>query len=160
MKINFVVAPQLYTQWCWAAVSSSVSKYFDSASQWTQCQVASAELSLQCCSDGGPCNTWWYLDRALARTQNANGWFAGASDVQQTAGELGSGRPICIRVEWPDGGGHFLAVIGTYQDSAGTERLLLSDPIFGSSSYSRDDLVNGAYQNGHGRWTHTYLTRP
>lgn len=158
-KIDFRVAPQAETQWCWAAVSSSISKYFDINSPWTQCKVATGELASSCCEDRDPCNRWWYLDKALERTQNLNEWFTGTLDMPTLTAELTSKRPVCIRIEWPGGSGHFLAVTGLYQDTSGSDRVLLSDPIFGTSSYTVEDLISGSYQNDQGRWTHTYLTR-
>ena len=37
--IVFVVENQLQTNWCWTAVTTSVSRFFSTASTWTQCRV-------------------------------------------------------------------------------------------------------------------------
>src|SRR3954447_18371272 len=61
---GFAMQPQEQTEWCWAAVSTSVAVFFGSGS-WTQCQVASGELHpIDCCGAdaSGGCNKPWYLD--------------------------------------------------------------------------------------------------
>jgi hypothetical protein len=157
--IDFKVSPQEQDQWCWAAVSSSVANYYNPESGWTQCNVASAELAANCCSDGtGACDRWWYLDRALQPTNSLKQYIASVLDTAKVTIELQGKYPVCIRVEWSNGGGHFLTIKGLHQGSDGNNYAVLSDPIFGESSCPIDDLVAGFYQNSNGRWTHTYLT--
>ena len=43
-RIPFVMQHQQQTQWCWAAVSVSVSHYYSPWSGWTQCAMVNAEL--------------------------------------------------------------------------------------------------------------------
>jgi hypothetical protein len=74
-KLNVSVTPQQQTNWCWAAVSTSVSHFYSSASGWSQCTVANAALPrTDCCGVGAPdplrCNRPWYLDKALHVTGN------------------------------------------------------------------------------------------
>jgi len=67
---GLVVDSQQQTQWCWAAVSNSVSHYYDAGSPWTQCAIVNAELGqTTCCTAGNTasCNQAWYLDLALTR---------------------------------------------------------------------------------------------
>src|SRR5262245_35787098 len=67
---GLTVEHQQQTNWCWAAVSNSVSRYYDPSSTWSQCTIANAELGhSSCCTNGGSaaCNQPWFLDRALTR---------------------------------------------------------------------------------------------
>src|SRR5688572_7905789 len=70
-ELPFQVEPQMQTQWCWAAVASSISKFYDSASAWTQCSVANAQLAKNVCCDPqaaqGECNKQSRLDQALEK---------------------------------------------------------------------------------------------
>ena len=161
-QIDFTVQPQgAQTEWCWAAVSASVSVFFDPRSPWTQCKVASAERQADCCANGlsSTCNHWWYLDKALTRTGNLASVVQGALDDNSISTDLQAKNPVCLRVEWADQSGHFLGIYGIYPDSGGITRLLLTDPIYGESDRSKADM-SGHYQNNDGTWTHTYRTRP
>lgn len=155
--------PQEQDEWCWAAVSSTVSRFFDPASSWTQCNVVSAELANpSCCQNGATagCNVQWYLDHALTRTGNLRGMLNGSLPSSTVAGEIQAGFPLCIRVQWSTGGGHFLLISGALQGSDGQDYVVLSDPIYGESSYAISDLTSGNYTHDGGTWTHTYRTQP
>lgn len=157
VNITFTVDPQEQGNWCWAAVSSSVSFFYVALSKWTQCQVASAELKGPCCASPTPCNVAWSLEAALTRTLNLAAATATPISTASIRSELTGNRPVCLRVAWKKGGAHFLGVKGHYQAN-GVEMLVLTDPIYGQSSTSALDLQNGSYQ-GNGKWTHTYTTK-
>lgn len=158
--IRFRVDAQLQTNWCWAAVSSSVSGYFAPLGGWTQCVVVDAEFVRDCCrySSSDACNQPWYLDRALNRVGHLDRAFAGSVSPADMAMELEADRPIGLRVGWRNGGGHFLAVCGM-QAGARDYILQLSDPIFGVSVIEQTALLRGGYQSGGGSWTHSYIVR-
>jgi len=48
---NFIMQPQCHSYWCWAAVTSSVSGFYDETSAFTQCRTANIELERQDCCD-------------------------------------------------------------------------------------------------------------
>jgi hypothetical protein len=59
-RLDFTMQHQQQTNWCWAAVSTSVALFYDPVSTWTQCAVASAKESFSLRSDGGasfPCRS-------------------------------------------------------------------------------------------------------
>jgi hypothetical protein len=61
-RVALAMQPQLQSQWCWAACSTSVSHLYDASSSWTQCRVVNAELGQTgCCQEGssGQCNRPW-----------------------------------------------------------------------------------------------------
>ena len=159
--VNFRVVPQSQTNWCWAAVSSSVANYF-SANSWTECAVASAEMGGPCCQQGGSwqCNQPHYLDRALARVGRLRN-VAGVVSRGVVEGELNGRRPLPIRVGWnngaPNGGGHFLAISGSSPYGPNDTVFEVTDPIYAVSSITGFALANGGYQQGGGRWTHSYF---
>jgi hypothetical protein len=121
--------------------------------------VANAEMvQTTCCVDGSTtqCNQAWYLDRALTRVGHLKSMSTGAAVAAKLALELGGKRPVCCRVGWSGGGGHFLAIDGL--DVTGPAMLTVQDPIYGTSSMDYAAFQT-AYQ-GIGTWTHTYLTQP
>jgi Papain-like cysteine protease AvrRpt2 len=159
-QLPFTMERQIQTNWCWAATSSSVSAYFDNGSSWSQCNVADATLSRRdCCGDGanGACNVPYYLDDALTSTGNFDRFSNGTEPFGVVTNEIGSGRPLCIRVGWRNGGGHFLCIIGCGQAASGAQYFHLADPIYGTSQVPTSTL-DGSYQSS-GTWSHTYFVR-
>jgi papain like cysteine protease AvrRpt2 len=159
-RLALAMQPQLQSQWCWAACSTSVSLFFDTAGTWTQCSVVNAELGQStCCQDGSTaqCNQPWYLDRALTRTGNLASWSAGTATVAQLRSQVADGRPVGARIGWSGGGGHFVMIAG-YRACDPEGYIDVRDPIYGSSDISLATFTS-SYQ-GAGSWTHTYYTEP
>jgi hypothetical protein len=157
-RLAFTMQPQLQSQWCWAGCSVSVSLYYDSASGWTQCSVANAELGQStCCQDGSTlqCNQPWYLDLALTRTGNLASSSGGTATMAQLRTEIRNGRPMGARIGWSGGGGHFVVIAG-YRSCDPNEYIDVRDPIYGSSDIAIATFTS-SYQ-GTGSWTHTYYT--
>ena len=161
--IAFRVQPQRMSQWCWAAVTASVVAYKDPAHQvqWTQCGIASAELNSQCCAQPTPggCDQQNSLDGPLARVGRLREpIITGYLSPNAIAAEIGADLPVPLRVQWQAGGGHFLAIYGLRGLPNGVQ-LALSDPIFGETLIMGNALVQGGYQAGGGRWTHSYVVK-
>jgi ABC-type bacteriocin/lantibiotic exporter with double-glycine peptidase domain len=147
---------QIHDQWCWAAVSTSVALYFHPASQWTQCSVANTALGQRtCCQNGGTaaCNQPWYLDRALQIVGSFARILGQRATSAQVNAEINSSKPLCLRIGWNLGGGHFVAIYGYSGNFVN-----VADPWWGSSVVDFNSFP-GNYQNG-GAWTHTYWVKP
>lgn len=156
---GFKVQPQPQSNWCWAAVSTSVAAFYKAPGSWTQCKVANAELSrADCCGIGasGPCNIPWYLDRALTRVGCFSGISASVEPLANVQAEVAATRVLCLRIGWTGGGGHFIAIAGWYTGASGVVYINVEDPISGAVQVPYTKLVS-AYQNA-GRWTHSYRT--
>lgn len=157
-RLAFTMQHQQQTQWCWAAVSTSVSLYYDPSSTWTQCTVANAELGqTTCCQNGASaaCNTPWYLDSALQRTGNLDSFSGGTTSFAGVRTEIDSGQPLGARIGWSGGGGHF-AVIEGYKPGPSEQRVAVDDPWYGASDLTYNTFAT-SYQ-GTGGWTHSYTT--
>jgi hypothetical protein len=155
--LSFAMQSQEQSNWCWSAVATSTSLFYDTSSGWVQCTVVNDELGqTTCCADGSTtdCNQVWFLERALTRTNNLNTWQAGSLSASAIRSQLSAGRPLGVRIGWSGGGGHFVILHGI--DSSST--VTVSDPIYGTSTMSLSTFKTN-YQ-GTGSWTHSYLTRP
>ena len=158
-RLSFTMQHQQQTQWCWAAVSTSVSVYYDASSTWTQCTVVNAELGqTTCCSSGSSaaCNQPWYLDLALMRTGNLTVVSNGTTAFASIRTEIDAGRPLGVRIGWSGGGGHFVVIEG-YKPDPGSERVAVEDPWYGASDLALTAFTS-SYQ-GTGSWTHSYTTQ-
>jgi len=114
--LPIVLEPQALSNWCWAAVTSSVENFYQEAYAASQCEVATRCLPWPCCPPGpdtgtNPLNVTYNLQTAL--NQNANppaiGGQISYSDLQA---EISLGRPICFVVHWDAGGAHVLLAVG------------------------------------------------
>ena len=63
-------------------------------------------------------------------------------------------RPVCIRVGWSSGGGHFLAIYGWLIAGRGTKYYVVADLIYGTSQVAQMALLS-SYQ-GDGSSSHSY----
>jgi hypothetical protein len=110
-----------------------------------------------CCTNGASaaCNKPWYVDRALTRTGNLATGRQGRATWTTLKGEINAGRPVCARIGWQGGGGHFVLITG--YDEAGGRTVEVEDPWTGSARVPLAEFAD-RYQTT-GSWTHTYLTR-
>jgi len=154
--LNFTVQPQTQSNWCWAAVSTSVAHYYDNASTVTQCEVVNQQVGrTDCCQNPGSsnCNVIGYLDNALTYVGHLASEQGSAATYAATSTAVIAATPPCIRIGWSGGGGHFIGVYGIEP----TNMHWVTDPIFGQSLVSYATLTGGTYE-GNGTWTNTYFT--
>jgi hypothetical protein len=154
--LSFAMQRQEQTEWCWSATSVSVNLYFNASSGQRQCSLVNAALGqTTCCTNGGSdvCNQPWYLDRALRLVNNFQQIQARRATLAEIRAAIDSGRPLCLRIGWNNGGGHFVAVHGY----SGTT-INIADPWYGSSAIDYSSFPE-QYQDG-GQWTHIYWVKP
>jgi peptidoglycan hydrolase-like protein with peptidoglycan-binding domain len=157
IDLIFTMQAQQQSNWCWAAVSTSVSLFYDPTSSWTQCKVANAQLSrTDCCGAGasGPCNVYGYLDQGLQEVGHFDHLQNGTVTFQVLRGEIAGSRPLGIRVAWSGGGAHFIAAIGAEVG----DLVLVGDPGSGTNSLVDYATLQTSY-NGSGTWTHSFFTK-
>jgi len=155
--LPFEVQKQLESEWCWAAVSTSVAHYYKPSSTVTQCQVVNQQLGrTDCCShpSSSNCNQPGYLDQALQYVGHLAS-DKGQGTYQDLVGALNSGTPPCIRIGWAGGGGHFIGIQGVQPNNF----IMVTDPIYGDSIVTYQTLTTGKYE-GSGTWTDTFFTKP
>jgi len=151
---TYVREQQAHSNWCWAAVASSVSAYYARACRpWKQCCIASDCLVLSCCTNAGPCNQRHRLERALSVTGTLASHQPGPLPFNDIVTHIDNKTVVCCYVDWGDGTGHFVALVGY---DALVRDVFIEDPFYGSSDEPYDTFVN-AY-NGSGKWHYTYLT--
>lgn len=147
--------------WCWAAMGESISRYYDSGSQWTRCRLANrlrgpGDQARNCCSgDGTQCNWMRTMDQVFAAIGHLRDTRNGSISFDRICEEIEQGRPICVRVT-PQGNGHFVAITGV-ERVGGINRILVNDPARRDSIVPYDRFTT--YYEGTSSWTLTYLTR-
>lgn len=154
-SINFYMQNQIQDQWCWAAVSSSISSYFNRVAPWLQCQIVNTAFrNASCCVNGGStaCNQPYFLHIALHITQNLNTWVERALTYAETDNQIALGNPVGVRIAWHGGGGHFVAITATNNNW-----VEVIDPWNGIFRVPYN-AARFDYQGG-GAWSHSYLTQ-
>jgi hypothetical protein len=153
---GFHVPLQEQTNWCWSAVSAGVAAR--AGAVWQQCNIAGLELGQTCCPMGtnpAACNVAYYLDLALTRVGRFGGMVGGAAPLAQVTPKIDADLPVCVRIGWSGGGGHFVAIAGYSTSSVGTF-IDVEDPLNSASTVTL--AVLQTMYKGTGTWTHTYWT--
>jgi hypothetical protein len=162
--LNFVMEPQMQTEWCWTAVAVSVDRFYQPTSTIQQCQIANGELGRDDCCGGGVftgCNIPHTLHTALSQVGHLSGPVEDEPTLfPQVTSEMVNARPLGCRIGWFGGGGHFVVIHGASTDiSSGPAKqwVAVADPLFGPADYLIDDFTSAYRQEG--EWTHSYFTQ-
>ena len=173
--MRFDIQPQELGNWCWCAVSTSTSQFYEAASPWTQSSLASAVLDLDCSNAAPACDQIFQLEVALAKTGNlalmvpcpppGNDYtksVEGPLTVAQIFEQINQARPVGARIGWvygpnePTGGGHYIMITGVGPDQ---NMIAVEDPISGYWYKPYASLTVG-YTHAYAMWTNSYLTKP
>jgi hypothetical protein len=161
MAYNFPMQKQpKNSAWCWAAVTVSVVHYFRPSSNLQMCDVAALLFpGKDCCKDRGPCDTGERLDVALNKVGMLREMLPDRTlTFQGLKSELDQDRPVCARIRWFGGGGHFVVLSGYRVLQGGGQQVVVSDPLLTDPIIVGYDEFRVAY-NGDGEWTDTYLVQ-
>src|ERR1039457_6807334 len=101
--VTITIEKQVKNEWCWAAVSASVHKFFQGIYQ-TQCQIAAAMLKRECCDPASSteCNTAQPLHPVL----DSFGLLKAGDPIprqltfDEVPQEIDAGRPFCLLIKW------------------------------------------------------------
>jgi hypothetical protein len=153
MRPAFEVQTQQRLNWCWAAVAAAVQDYLSPESAMSQCQVAQQLHKTgdkACCDDPkSPCNTPQKIQDALRAVGIKCKDLPVSLTFDRIKEQIDRGHPVCVRILWSDGGGHFVVIHG-YREAPGVQQLFVSDPYFIDSLIEYDEFLI-SYQN-HGEW--------
>jgi hypothetical protein len=154
---GFAIQTQEADKWCWAAVSASVNHYFFPDSTLSQCQIARRVLGVDsCCGNRETCNQVAKLDVALEKSGTiVREPLARSLSFEEIKQEIDGRRPICARIQWAGGGGHFVVIRGYRELASGAEQVDIADPWFVDGTFFYKEFLSG-YLNI-GQWTDTFL---
>jgi len=154
----FQMDSQTERNWCWAAVSASVDRYFDPGSALTECEIAAELLEANdCCANPKRHDKPAKLQDALELVGRLGKIQDGPIAFSDLRSELDAGRPVCVRIEWHDGSAHFVVLYGYRVMSSGTRTVEVADPWYPDSTQSFDFFP--VFYHGGGEWAATYLTQ-
>jgi hypothetical protein len=155
----FEMQPQEEGNWCWAAVTVSVDRYFAATSlNVAQCELAGQVFGAGVCGHEENFNEPRTLQKGLRIVGNLNEPpIGGPVDFDTLRKEITADRPVCARIAWDGGGAHFVAIDGCTQFNSGEQQLHVQDPKYGPSFVSYGEMVSGYRYEG--EWTDTFLLK-
>jgi len=166
--MRFDLQTQRQSNWCWAAVTSSLLRFFNPDNAMTQCEVvkecfsqAEFEMEADCCRNPAnkDCNRVFKLVDALDFMELLSIRCNYALSLNEIREQIQEGAPVALRIEWKRGGGHFVVITAVGpQDPKGDGQtwLRVADPKSQAASYITYNALKTRYK-GNGKWTHTYL---
>jgi hypothetical protein len=170
-NLPFVAQTQTQTNWCWAAVATSVGLFYGTGN-WTQCGVATEQVNKlihpgkvsDCCATPGSsdCNVYGYVYFSLQQVRSVDHWSPTKPPPQEIYERLSRNKElVCLRIRWNGSGNaaHFTTIRGCTDPSDGGPFIVsTSDTLegFSGSTLPYDDLPT-KYHGG-GEWTDTFWT--
>jgi hypothetical protein len=151
--------------WCWAAVTLSIFKFYEPNSNFAQCAIANYVLNQQtCCGSPIPdhCNVAIDLGFAMTKCQLLANQTDGDINYQAVVSEINNNRPIGVALYWMDQqnaqGGHAVVIYG-YRNHTTGPWICIADPAGGSYTMIRYDDFPLHYSGG-AYWGQTWTSRP
>ena len=141
-------------------MSVSVDLFFNPASTRTQCDVAKGVRSNpNCCSNKSTCNEPARLQDALGQLgiSRLRGVFRSSLDFDEIHAEIDKGRPVCVRIGWDHGGGHFVVLDACQRLQSGEEMVHVLDPLYAGGTWYLDEFTS--FYQGDGQWTATFFVQ-
>lgn len=158
---NFQIQNQLLSNWCWAAVASSISRYYNNNSPWTQGTLAANLTGHDSCSvitkDTAPiappvCNQVLDVASALKVTGNFVQQVLRPLTFNEVIGQVQGGWPVCCQISWDEyTTSHFVVVYGF-----NANMLVVGDPEAGVCSVDYTQFTTG-YRGG--KWSRSIATQ-
>lgn len=154
-SLNLQMDRQDQTEWCWAAVSFSLDRFYDPATALSQCKVAAQVLGSNCCEDKAICNEPLDLAIVLREINRLEQEIRRPIDSDTLSDLIESKKPIAVGIAWFAGGAHFVVIDGWDKES---NMVSVRDPdrTRGDTCIDLDEFT-GNYANA-GLWRFTYLT--
>lgn len=157
--INFKIQAQRRLNWCWAAATASIVKYYEKNESWTPCKVADEVFNRKdCCGvlSGAQCDHGAEFFKALemmGHLENAPRSRLPFSDVKK---EIDNGRPILAALSGL--AGHGVVITGYDNFDPKTRTIEVQDPSGGSKMVCDFNTFPVSYGRGY-TWVATCRTK-
>jgi hypothetical protein len=124
--LPFVIQQQITFNLCWAAAVSSISKFYEPNSTYTQCKLANAATQRNdCCNNINACDAGYdFVTAVKTITFNHASDNAGLPTFNAVKNEIDNGHLVALRIAWRDGSTHIIIIHG-YADN---EKVYVQDP--------------------------------
>jgi Papain-like cysteine protease AvrRpt2 len=167
-NLTFSIEHQDQDQWCWAAVTISICRFYKDQRWQHQCNLVNEILSsilggVDCCEDGASdnCNISFSLSDVLNTTGHLVQLVQGVVSFEDLNQEIEvRQRPLAIRIVFSDFiTRHFIVVVGCMQTPDGKQWVKVADPsqsTGNTTSIEYTSLLND-YRPG-ATWDQSYFS--
>ncbi|WP_263081085.1 hypothetical protein [Endozoicomonas sp. Mp262] len=161
LVLDFSLEQQFFSSWCWAAIAASLAKFYGTCGL-NQQQVACTLLGIDARDLPDPpdndhsCNCQMTVDKSLALVGCYSHWSLGRPSFERIFLEIHAARLPCVRIEWFQGGAHYLVIKGV---TAEGQLLHIEDSLYGPAVLPYGDFPKG-YRGTGAVWTETFWTAP
>lgn len=152
---------QMMSNWCWAAVATSVFKYYRPAAPLTQNKFAAAFLNNPGCTLLNPvCNKTQSLAAALGRLAIFDQVIDSHVSSVDVETRLQNGRPVCCLMLHPEYSGHYVVISALFRNPANPNQVTVrvEDPIDGGEQIIPFPMLVNGYKGSF--WMKTFYTKP
>lgn len=159
--LDFTLELQQQNNWCWAAIATSIGNFYDNSSL-SQKEIVSRLLNIDISllpdqtDDKHISNQQRTLDESLTLVNSFSHWSLGRPSFERLLLEISAGRPVCVRIEWLEGGAHYLVIKGI---NPGEQLLHIEDSLHGPSVVAYNSFPK-LYLGMGAIWTETFWTAP
>lgn len=164
--MRFDLQPQEKTEWCWAAVTASLNRFFANGYPTRQDQVVNeCREDLVDVEQKGD-NQTLVITKALDTMDLLSMRCYYAISLDEIRRQMQLGLPVPIHIEWKGGGGHYVVITGVlpqHPKGDGHTWLRVADPNVTDEAkemtlprYYTYNALKTRYRTN-GKWTHTYL---
>ncbi|HMH33186.1 MAG TPA: papain-like cysteine protease family protein [Puia sp.] len=159
---NYPVERQKMSNWCWAASTVSLCRYYGEGGPLTQQQFVAAMLNMPICSNPFPnpaCNKMFDFGIALSKVGHLYlDPLEGPLSSQDLANALRSG-PVGCQMLIPGVGGHAVVAVDARADEAGSLFIRVADPGDGTVIVTPYAQLRNNYRGMNGHWVRSYRTK-
>lgn len=157
VRISFRLEQQQYANWCWAAVIISLLKYYKHPdSGISQDRLVTQTIERK----GANYNSYFdspnVIDAVMSEYGILNTKINGQVRFDDIATQIEKGLPVVARIQWQEGGGHFIVITGCSNNS-NSPTIQVQDPMHGPIEVSFQEF-SGSYRSS-GHWSHTFFTK-
>jgi hypothetical protein len=165
-NLRFDIQKQEKSQWCWAAVASSICRFYQDDNAPTQCELANQFLGAgeDCCRPDASdnCDIPFPVDIALNSLGHMVQPALGAVMFEDLNGEITDNQhPVVVRITFADlPTSHFVVVIGCATNENGDQVLKIADPSQAAGNCT--SIEYSAFKNDfkpNATWDMTYFTK-
>ncbi len=147
---DFGVQRQQQTQWCWAAVTSSLMQFMVPERTASQREVVTHTIKKAPVHSLEDLNKPWDITDAARTMGLEDGTRYGNVSRDTMRGMVNEGMPIPIQINWRNnarkngslGDGHYVVVDSIGEEAKGQTLIQIEDPLVGKLSLTWDELKN------------------
>jgi hypothetical protein len=159
---DFPIERQLMSNWCWAASTLSLCRFYSDLNVPGQRQFVASLLHIPACAapvSRPACNQTFNLGDAIRQAGHLHGDpVDGPLLPQNLVHVLSSFGPVSCQMDIPGIGGHAVVIVDAKTDEGQNVFLRVADPADGSMLITTFRDFRNNYRGTNGRWIRSYMT--